>query len=105
MRVKILRPFMLDGGRVTEVGEELKVGLQRARDLERMKLAVPVLNKVVVDKIVASGVADKSTPRPTSPPPIGSPIGEASPALSSPPDPPRTKRKYIRRKAKPESSP
>lgn len=95
---------MGDGGVVIQPGTVLKVTPLRARDLEARKLAVPTFDVPTVDKLKTAGVADKSTPRPTvTMPPLGSSTGEASPALSSPPALPRAKRRYTRRKAKPES--
>lgn len=101
--MRVLRPHLGTDGQIAEVGAILKVNMHRAKELEQKKLAIPILDQGAINKLVASEVAEKSTSRPMSSPPIGSPIGEASNALSSPPDPPRAKRKYTRRKAKPES--
>lgn len=99
MKVIALRPFQGDEGFFNQ-GDVVEVSPFRAKELERVKLAVPIFSEV--NALVSGEVATGGIPHPTQTPPVGGPTGKAKPASSSPlapaPQPQVSKRRRAKRK-------
>ncbi len=81
MKVKVIRPHLGANSKMIEVGDVLTVNEQRAREMERGGLALPLVAGGLKERL--GGVADKSGPRPTQTRRPGGQIGAAKHASSS----------------------